>query len=424
MRVILPFTAMAVLIGGTLLAHAVEQPDPGDAAYLDPASERDIGGGRLAAALRARGTTVETAATTGEAIERVRERAGTTLFIPVPSFVDLRRLSLTGFPAGTRLVLVAAERRDLDQTAWPVRHAGTRWAARAVGADCALPLLPGPAAVQRQEYASDEHTVCYHGGLVSFDDGEATVVLVGAADPFRNDRITEHANEAFATAMLGGGRVVWLDLHEWDDSVPADEEESSATPSAEPSDGESLPELPPPPGAGGEGAPDQAQAPEPEDPPLTDAFPPSFWATLLLAAIALLALAAAGARRLGTPVAEPLPSRVPAHETMLGHARLYQRARARGPSLDVLRSTARRRLAAHLGLPPDASSTELAGHAGLPPERVRAVLDGGVPQTDADLVAAARNVQNLVRDVTRRAGAGPATSGRPPTSQGREGEPS
>ncbi|MEU4563079.1 DUF4350 domain-containing protein [Actinoplanes sp. NPDC023936] len=405
MRVVLPFATLLVLVLGTLLVHALEQPDPGDPGYLDPGASGGTGSDRLAAALRAAGTEVVPVTGTEEALDRVREKPGVTLFVPAPSFVDLQTLSnSTGLPPDTRIVVAGAELRDLERTGWPIGHAGARWAAKAVEKDCALPLLPGPAAVLRQKYATPDGTVCYGGGLVAYEDGAVTVILVGAADPFRNDRIGEHANQAFATAVLGGDRVVWLDLHERENRVaePEPSESTSPSPFELPSEEQSLPAPPPDAGTGTPAAPPDAGGRQAARPPLTDAFPAGFWATLVLAALALLALAAAAARRLGAPVAEPLPSRVPAHETMLGHARLYQRARARGPSLDVLRAAARRRLAEHLGLPRDASVTEIAGQAGLAPDHVRSVLGGDSPETDADLVAAARAVQDLVRDVTRR----------------------
>ncbi|MEU4689460.1 DUF4350 domain-containing protein [Actinoplanes sp. NPDC023714] len=403
MRIVLPFTVLLLLVTGTLLVHAAQQPDPGDPAYLNPAATGGVGSGRLAAALRARGTAVTEAGTVESALDAVRQRPGATLFVPAPSFIDLEDLtSATGLPTGTRIVVAGAGQHDLGRTSWEVSHEGTRWAADAVGAGCAVPL-PGPAAVLRQRYAAPEGSVCFGGGLAAFTDGPVTVVLVGAADPFRNDRIGEHANEAFATTVLGGERVIWLSVHERENGTPEEEPsaEASATPFERPaeSDGGTGPTASPagpatgqPPAAGGRTA----------KPPLTEAFPAAFWATLALAALVLIALAAAAARRLGSPVAEPLPSRVPAHETMLGHAGLYRRARARGPSLDILRTAARRRLTEHLGLPRDATPEEIAGRAGLPPDRVREVLAGKPPATDAELVTAAEDVQKLVLEILQR----------------------
>jgi hypothetical protein len=133
-------------------------------------------------------------------------------------------------------------------------------------------------------------------------------------------------------------------------------------------------------------------------------FPPAFWATVLVLILALIALAAASARRLGTPVAEPLPTRVRAAETVRGLGGLYRRARARDASLGTLQAAAVRRLAIHFGLPPDSGVDDVAGHVaaviGQTVHEVRALLGGGVEDTDEDLAAKAAAVQNLVRYVT------------------------
>jgi hypothetical protein len=415
MRIVLPFAVLTALILGTLLVHALEQPDPGDAAYLNPGASDGTGSDRLAAALRARGVEVDRADSIQEAVDRVRVKPGSTLFVPAPSFVDLRELTEAGLPSGSRIVVAGAGSRDLERSGWAARHQGARWAAKAVGADCDLPL-PGPAAVLRQRYASEAGTVCYGGGLLTFAEDQTTVVLVGAADPFRNDRIGEHANEEFATAVLGSDRVVWLGLHarETEEPEPVPSDATSPAPPLDPPSEDTSPRpVPSGPTAEPTVAPPAADGGQPPRPPLTDAFPSAFWATLLLAVLVLIALAAAAARRLGSPVAEPLPSRVPASETMLGHAGLYRRARARGASLGILRATARRQLTEHLGLPRDARADEIAARAGMPAEHVRAVLDGGAPEKDGDLVRAAENVQKLVRDVLHRPTSAPDLPRRP-----------
>jgi hypothetical protein len=120
---------------------------------------------------------------------------------------------------------------------------------------------------------------------------------------------------------------------------------------------------------------------------------------VLLVLLAGAAFAAASARRLGTPVAERLPSRVPANETMLGHARLYQRGGSRGPSLHILKRAALRRLTDHLGLPPGATAEAYAEATGLPVERFTDVFAANEPpKRDSDLVAAAKQLQDLMRD--------------------------
>jgi hypothetical protein len=255
------------------------------------------------------------------------------------------------------------------------------------------------------------------------------MTLVGAADPFRNDRAGEHGNQALAVGLLARApRVIWLDLHE---------REPAPEPTAAPDD----PYATDAPGADdggsgdepGEGSPEDDPAGDPEgtdqggdeggnqgadqggadaqgggnavtDSPLARAFPPAVWATLALLVLAAITLAAASARRLGAPVAEPLPVRVRAAETVRGLGGLYRRARARGSSLATLQTAARVRLAEHFGLPGDTPVDEVAGrvaaYTGQPVTEVRHVLGGGVEDSDEELARAATTVQNLVRYVT------------------------
>ena len=132
---------------------------------------------------------------------------------------------------------------------------------------------------------------------------------------------------------------------------------------------------------------------------LPDSVP--FVAGQLLLAAALLAFALG--RRLGPVVAEPLPAVVRAAESAEGRARLYEAARARGQAAAALRTGARHRIGATLGVSAGAQDPDPAGdpaalaaavHAatGRPSPDVTALLygpasgrvgrgatDGGVP---------------------------------------------
>jgi hypothetical protein len=145
-----------------------------------------------------------------------------------------------------------------------------------------------------------------------------------------------------------------------------------------------------------------------------DAFPRGLWAVLLVLGVAAVLLAFARGRRLGGPVAEPLPVLVPASEAVTGRGRLYQRAQAREATLDALRASAVRRIAKVLlpfGPPPPAGrpggpggpSTiisdelvrEIAQRARRSEAAVRAVLTESAATDDAALWSAVADIDEL-----------------------------
>ncbi len=413
LRAVIPAAVVAVLIAVTLAVHAGQQPDPSEPSFLSPVSDAGDGGARLAARLAQRGVTVDRRTSTPEATAAAVDDGDATLFVTAPGMAHPGYLAdLRMIPPSTRIVLVAPTARALAATGVTVPLTGPRWTAAAPQPGCAEPFATAPAAVLRWRYGpvGDARFRCYGDGVVEVDGGGPPVTLVGASDPFRNDRLDEHGNAAFAVGLLArSSRVVWLDLHE-PEQPPAVTGEDGADPGEDPRPDPERPpdEETPDPG-------DDEPAP-PEDAPPADgaaaqnplrrAFPPAFWATALVLALAVLALAAASARRLGTPVAEPLPTPVRAAETVRGLGGLYRRARARDASLHTVQAAAVQRLAAHFGMPSDSGVDDVAeraaGHAGAPPHEMRALLGGGVEDTDEDLAAKAAAVQSLVRHVTEQ----------------------
>ncbi|MEU8373838.1 MULTISPECIES: DUF4350 domain-containing protein [unclassified Micromonospora] len=432
-RVIVPLALAAALLAGTVGAHALDQPDPTEPGFLSPVATDDDGGSRLADALRARGVTVDRETDLLPALLGL-DRGPATLFVPAAELLHPDTLDTLGeLPAGRRLVLVDPSRRVLESAGLPVVPTDRRWAARAVGPDtdgrpCPLPEASraGVAAARLQRYAAAPGTAatldrCYGDGLVRLP-GRAEVVVIGASDPFRNERIAEHGNETLGTGLLGvHGRVVWLDL---DGPAPAPtvgRPDGTGEPAWSPAPGGSTgygdgtgeqgPGGPGPATGGGDGrgdAPDSAGPPPPDDHPLLDAFPPWFWALLLQLALAALLTVLWRARRLGPPVTEPLPVEVRAAETALGRARLYQRARARGPAAEILRTATLGRLRGRLDLPATLAPAELAarvaGPAGGTPEQIHELLFGAAPGTDAELLELARSLDRLTRTVAAAPG--------------------
>jgi len=423
LRAVFPLAAVLALIIFTITVHVLQQPDPTDKSFLSPTSDAGDGADRLAGRLTAAGVRIERQTDTPAALAAAKGGAPATVLVTTPGLVYSGYLNqLRALPPGTRIVLVAPDARAVGNAGLAAELAGPRWTATAPAAGCTADFAAGPAAVLRWRYtwAYGQQTRCYDGGVVEMAAGETTVTLVGAADAFRNDRSGEHANQAFATGLLSrSARVIWLDLHEHEeppplfgDPGPRGQPDDEATP--EPTQGDE-PDEPSDDGDGDQqssgGSQGNGQNGGGSDgslagSPLGQAFPPAVWATILLLLLAGIALAAASARRLGAPVAEPLPVRVRAAETVYGLGGLYRRARARDTSLATLQGAAVRRLADHFGMPYDSSTAavaeRVAAYTGKPVDDVRAVLGAATEGTDRELAEAATAVQNLVRYVTQQ----------------------
>ncbi|MGK5521582.1 DUF4350 domain-containing protein, partial [Micromonospora sp. URMC 107] len=450
-RLLIPLGLAALLLATTLATHAVDQPDPGDQGFLSPVATGDDGGSRLADALRERGVTVQRETDTLRALLAARNQAA-TLFVPAPALLHPDTVgALDSLPSTTRLVLVDPPRRVLETVRLlPVEPAGRRWAAQAVGPDarglpCPLPELRGlgRAAVGLQRYAvapgaSAPVRFCFADGLALLSRVPESTVAVGASDPFRNDRIDEWDNRAFATALLGGpGRVVWLDL-DGPEPPPVFGDGSSGSPAWSPTPGGSTGNGGPgsgtgtgtgderPGGPGGESDDDseegdestsRADRPEPPN-PLWSAFPGWLWALLAQLAVAALLAAFWRARRLGPPAVEPLPVTVRSAETVLGRARLYEKAGARGVAARTLRAAALDRLTPRLHLPPTAPPADVAAavaaRTGDDPRWTDEVLHGVEPETDQELLDLARALDRVTRAVAPAPADRPPPAGTPP----------
>jgi hypothetical protein len=136
---------------------------------------------------------------------------------------------------------------------------------------------------------------------------------------------------------------------------------------------------------------------------LADLVSPRVWAALAQVAVGFLVLAAWRARRLGRPVAEPLPVPVEGSELVLAVGRLLQAGRGRARAAELLRADLARRLAAraHLpaGLPPAALADAVAARTGMPIDRLRDVLAGPAPADEAALVALAQRIESVYEEV-------------------------
>lgn len=428
-RAAIPLGLALLLFAITGVTHAIDEPDPTEPGFLSPLNHAPTGGDRLGDELRARGVTVLRMTRTSDALVAAYE-GGATLFVPAPALVHPDYVAMLALmPTTTRVVLVDPPRRVLAAGRVPLATTDRRWATLATdpgsgGQPCPLTEAreAGAAAVLRQRYTTPTEGPaaldrCYAAGLVRLRWNSAELVVVGASDPFRNDRIDEHNNAALAAGLLAARpRVIWLDLAAPEPRpgmVDTPVDGAAAPPSLAP-DPDRQPDpdhtypadRPPPPGPpgtdadGDEGSAAQAQ---PHN-PLWDAFPPWFWALLVQLALAALVVALWRARRLGPPVAEPLPVAVASAETVLGRGRLYRRARARGPAADILRGAALAGIVPLLDLPPDATPREVvaavAAQTGQPPQKIDTILYGPAPTTDDELLQLARALDALPHAVS------------------------
>jgi hypothetical protein len=415
---------------GTAIAYEIQQPDRTDPTYLSPLSDADLGSSRLAQRLAERGVVVERQTKTAEALA-LAMKGEATLLIPAPALVHplyLRMIKL--LPASVQVVLVAPDQRVLGNAHLPAQVDGSRLASRSASPRCEFrpAATAGVAGVFRTRYQveeADRIERCYGGALTLLRRGSATVSLIGADDPFRNDRIDEHHNAALATELLSStGRVVWLDLHQMERSPryiddPAIASQEPAPPSLGPGSpdpdfalrdpkgdqrGEGFGGTGDDDGSGEDGGNDgESEASN----PLWSAFPPWVFATVVLLACAALLYALAAGRRLGGPVTEPLPVTVRITETVDGRGRLYQRAKARGPAALTLRNTAVNRLTGLLGMARDPQRAELIAtitqHSGWSLDAVTEALFGPDPVDDRELVHLALTIEALLQAVTQQA---------------------
>ncbi len=340
---------------------------------LDPRSFRPNGTHALAALLGQHGVSVDTETSVASAVSQAG--AGTTLVVSQPQRLDDGALAQLAANPADLVVLGAGplELGGLDLGVVPGGDASDLPAA-SVPPSCSLPAATAAGTVTTGHYSyrvPDGGVGCYPlvdgYALVTVGRDSRQVTLLGDATPFTNGKIADDGNAALALNLLSGQpKLVWL--------APA------VVGASADSSGRST---------------------------LTDLLPDRLkWAALQLA-IAVASLALWRARRLGRLVPEALPVVVRQAETVVGRARLYRRAEARGRAADALRSTTRSALATRLGvLPggPPSSAREvlvdaIATRAGRDARDVEALLYGSAPVDDRELVSLAQRLAGLEREV-------------------------
>ena len=348
--------AVLVLLAAVVLTVTGTRADRG---ALDPDSVDPAGSAALAALLRDRGVTV-VPADRPEALATLDP--ATTVLVTVPDRLRLADLAaLTR--SGARVVLVAPGERALEALAPGVRP-GTPPPGLLDTVDpppaCGLPAAAAAGAVELDGavYEVTSPAVgCYPRGVVVGLARSGATTVLGAPTPLRNDALAHDGDAALTMRLLGATpRLLWY-------SPPVLPDADGTT-------------------------------------PLVRLVPPGWlWggATLLVAG---LVTALWRGRRLGPPVPERLPVRVPAAETTRGRAGLYRRLGARGRAAEVLRADARRLLAARLGLAAPAGAEALttavaSATPGYDAAAVTTLLYGAAPADDRALVELADALDRL-----------------------------
>jgi hypothetical protein len=354
---------LAMVIGVVLALYAIYQTRA-DRGELDPDSATPGGSRALATLLRNHDVTVDEYDDISEAMS-VAGEGKVTLLVPFPGLLRSRTVErLRDLPKSVRVVLVEPDPFTLEDLDLDVKIAEMEAYARVRRPTCGLPeaISAGDAEVGLTRYSAPRTaTRCYDRSLVVIARGGAEIVLLGARDPLTNYRLDDHGNAALSLGLLSAHeRLIWL--------------------------------LPRGPEAG---ASDKRAS-------LGDILPPWVSTAVLMLMIAGVLAALWRSRRLGPPVAEPLPVVVRSAETVEGRARLYRRARARPEAYEALRAGAFARLLPALGLgaEPDyrAVVAAVADRSGRPMAEVQAVLYGPPPADDAGLVAAADALDLIVKN--------------------------
>lgn len=383
--VAVPMVVVAALIFITLVTHSLNEPSVADRTFLAPTSSAGLGGQVLLDRLRAKGVTVDVYGNLRDVPRAARTDPPSTVFIPQPSLEIDQLDALVNLPPGTRVVLVEPGNSALNAARLAMDQTSVRWATKVESPGCGMAeaVSAGPAAVRHAQYVVNEGPVisdCYNHALVQIRWRELDVVVVGTADIFRNDRINEYGNSALAVNLLTatGGPVLWIDGHQ-----------ATAAAVQQPAGGSTV------------GGPNEE---EPESEPEPAIYPSWLWPLLVALGLAFIVFAAGRGRRLGAPVAEPLPVLVSNAETVRGRGHLYRRIHARDKALNALREGVRTRLRSALHLPADTPPETLvaavAGPAGLPPDTVFALLYAGPVGDDAALTHYVAGLDGIERAVT------------------------
>jgi hypothetical protein len=358
---------LIVAAGTALIVLASSPPAP---QYLSPASVAPDGTHALADVLAGLGRHVQTQTSAPAAAAAATE--GTTLVITSPASLspaDIRALARV--PA--TVVLVGPDAAALAALAPGILLTGPPQPVTVTQPECTLRAAVLAGAVdtggENLEVFSPPGATqqCYPSAagstLVQSQVRGRLVTVLGAADLLTNADLDRQGNAALAINLLPTHTIVWL--------VPPPATAVIASPSGHRS--------------------------------FFSLVPLAAWLVAAQLGFALLLAVGWRSRRLGPLVAERLPVVVHAAETVLGHGQLYRSRHARGRAAGALRTVLLTRICRDVGLPPgsgpDSVVPVVAQRSGAGADRIRDLLYGPAPRTDAALATLARDLDDLAREV-------------------------
>jgi hypothetical protein len=352
-----PAILIAVLLGLVAVVAAIGVTPNSEA--LDPRNPAPNGARALSVLLAERGAAVGVATTVSD----LQPTAGTTVLLTDPDAVSSRALHTIA--ASSAVVVIVEPSRSALAILGVAARFDADTGAETIGPQCGLGAAETAGTVR---VAGSLYTVrpgasgCYLIGgdaalVTSTRSNGARTIVLGSASTLTNAELAKSGNAALALGLLDSPVVRWV------------------------------------PGGLHSGAVAKSQQ------GLFNLLPPRLIAAVVQLFVALIVLALWRARRLGRPVAEPLPVVVRAAETVEGRARLMRAARARDTAARALRTASVRRLGSVLRLgadeDPAAVIALVAERTGTPTEQIRGVLYGGEPSDDESLVRLAQELPRL-----------------------------
>jgi hypothetical protein len=359
--------ALILPLGGVAVAVLHRQPEN---QYLNPGVVTANGTHALAGVLTGLGHQVTTVTSASAAVRAATP--GSTLVITSPRYLSGADLSALGSVRAS-VLLVQPDPASLAAIAAPVGLIGSSEPVVVTAPACGLraATLAGPAdmggenLLVRTWSAADQQCYTSTSGptLVQLRVGGRTVTVLGTGAPLTNAKLAGQGNAALAINLLPSHRIIWL--------VPAIV---------------------------------AVAAPATTGPrTFASLIPLAAYLVAIQLVLALLLAVAWRARRLGQLVAEPLPVVVRAAETTEGHGGLYESRHARGRAAAALRGALLGRVERAVGLPPGADQeavvAALAQRSATGAAQISAWLYGPPPRTDQGLVALARDLDELEREV-------------------------